>query len=130
MYKFNWNGIHYAGIPGYTEDSWTQSPTMDFVKKNLELHKPVPIYSNAYEGIWFFTGMVTDLIPHKDLPWDVRDLMKEDHFYVVWFEDALNTDLLTIEDIRKTKHLDSTWRFNDGAVYYFTTQPPQEAEMH
>ncbi|HVW59766.1 MAG TPA: hypothetical protein VHC48_07020 [Puia sp.] len=130
MYKFNWNGIQYAGIPGYTEDSWTQSPTMDFVKKNLELHKPVPIYSNAYEGIWFFTGMVTDLIPHKDLPWDVRDLMREDHFYVVWFEDALNTDLLTIEDIRKTKHLDTAWRFNDGAVYYFTTQPPQEVEMH
>ena len=37
---------------------------------------------------------------------------------------------LTIEDIRKTKHLDSTWHFNDGAVYYFTTQPPQEVEMH
>jgi len=126
MYKFNWNGIHYAGIPGYTEDSWTKSPTMDFVKKSPVLRNQVPVYSNAYEGIWFFTGMVTDLIPHKDLPWDVRDLMKEDRFYIVWFDDALNTDLLTIEDIQKTKHLDTAYHFNDGAVYYFTTQPQQE----
>jgi hypothetical protein len=126
LYKFNWNGIHYAGIPGYTEDSWTKSPTMDFVKKNHELLTSAPIYSNAYEGIWFFTGLVTDLIPHKDLPWDVKDLMKERHFYVVWFDDALNTDLLTIRDISKTKQLDTAWRFNDGAVYYFTTQPPPE----
>lgn len=127
LYKFNWNGIQYAGIPGYTEDSWTQSPTMAFVKKNHEMLTKAPVYSNAYEGIWFFTQLVTDLIPHKDLPWDVKDLMKESHFYVVWFDDALNTDLLTIDDISKTKHLDTTWRFNDGAVYYFTTTPQQEA---
>ncbi|MDO6431588.1 hypothetical protein Q4E93_13370 [Flavitalea sp. BT771] len=122
LYKFNWNGIHYAGIPGYTEDSWTKSPTMDFVKKNQQEMLSVPVYSNAYEGIWFFTGLVVDLIPHKDLPWDIRDLMKEDHFYVVWFDDALNTDLLTIETISQSKHLEKEYHFNDGAVYYFTTQ--------
>jgi hypothetical protein len=123
LYKFNWNGIHYAGIPGYTEDSWTKSPTMDFVRKHPELHQSTPVYSNAYEGIWFFTGLVTDLVPHKDLPWDIKDLMKEDHFYVVWFDDALNTDLLTIQAISQTKHLENEYHFNDGAVYYFTTQP-------
>jgi hypothetical protein len=122
LYKFNWNGIQYAGIPGYTEDSWTKSPTMDFVKKNQEAMLSVPVYSNAYEGIWFFTGLVVDLIPHKDLPWDIKDLMKEDHFYVVWFDDALNTDLLTIETISQSKHLEKEYHFNDGAVYYFTTQ--------
>jgi len=123
LYKFNWNGIKYAGIPGYTEDSWTQSQTMDFVRHNPELHKPgAPIYSNAYEGIWFLTGVMSDLIPHKDLPWDIKDLMKEDHFYVIWFDDALNTDLLSIEAISQSKHKEKEYHFNDGAVYYFTTE--------
>jgi len=125
MYKFNWNGIHYAGIPGYTEDSWVQSPTMDYLRKDTAMRWPTGVYSNAYEGIWFFTGLVTDLIPHKDLPWDVRELMKEKKFYVVWFDDALNTDLLTVDDIKKYKRLDSAYHFSDGAVYYFTEPSPE-----
>ena len=122
LYKFNWEGIKYAGIPGYTEDQWTGSQTMDFIRHSPELHKPgVPIYSNAFEGIWFLTGVVSDLIPHKDLPWDVKDMMKEDHFYIVWFDDATNADLLTIEAIGQIKHKEKEYHFNDGAVYYFTT---------
>ena len=124
LYKFNWEGVKYAGIPGYTEDQWTGSQTMDFIRHSTELHQPgVSIYSNAFEGIWFLTGVVSDLIPHKDLPWDVKDMMKEDHFYVVWFDDATNEDLLSIETIEKTKHREKEWHFNDGAVYYFTTTP-------
>jgi len=48
-------------------------------------------------------------------------MMKEDHFYVVWFDDATNEDLLSIETIGKTKHREKEYHFNDGAVYYFTT---------
>jgi hypothetical protein len=122
LYRFNWEGIKYAGIPGYTEDQWTGSQTMDFIRHSPDLHQPgVSIYSNAFEGIWFLTGVVSDLIPHKDLPWDVKDMMKEDHFYVVWFDDAANEDLLSIETIEKTKHKEKEYHFNDGAVYYFTS---------
>jgi hypothetical protein len=123
LYKFNWDGIKYAGIPGYTEDQWTKSQTMDFIRHSPELHKPgASIYSNAFEGIWFHTGVVSDLIPHKDLPWDIRDMLKEDHFYVVWFDDATNEDLLSIAEIEKYKHKEKEYHLNDGAVYYFTTQ--------
>jgi hypothetical protein len=122
LYKFNWEGIKTAGIPGFSEDQWTKSQTMDFIRHDPELHKPgVSIYSNAFEGIWFLTGVVSDLIPHKDLPWDIKDMMKENHFYVVWFDDATNADLLSVETIGQTKHKEKEYHFNDGAVYYFTT---------
>lgn len=50
-------------------------------------------------------------------------MMKEDHFYVIWFDDATNADLLSIETIGQTKHKEKEYHFNDGAVYYFTTTP-------
>jgi hypothetical protein len=49
--------------------------------------------------------------------------MKEDHFYVVWFTDAINTDLVTIEFISRYKKLVFTQAFKDGTIYFFTTDP-------
>ena len=121
-WQFNWSGIKYAGIPGYTEDDWTYNQTMDFIRHSREMHQPdASIYSNAYEGIWFFTGIQSDIIPHKDIPGDIKEMLKEDSFYVVWFDDALNTDLIDINYISRYKKLSHEWKFNDGTVYFFTT---------
>lgn len=118
----NWEGIKYAGIPGYTEDQWTHSQTMDFVRR----HRPMlqsggTLYTNAYEGIWFLTGMHADMIPHKDLHQDVKEFLAENKFYVVWFDDGLNADLLSLEFIGHYKKLSSSYIFNDGAVYSFVS---------
>ena len=119
---YNWDGVKYAGIPGYTEDSWKQSETMHYINTHKELFSPAtPTYSNAFEGIWFFTGIRSDMLPHTDLPWDVRDFLKEQHLYVIWFTDAINTDLVTIDFIKEHKKLVSEQRFNDGTIYFFTT---------
>ena len=121
---YDWDGVKYAGIPGYTEDSWKKSETMHYIGTHKDLFSPrTPIYSNAFEGIWFFTALRSDMLPHKDLPWDVREFLKEKNFYVVWFTDAINTDLVTIDFIRQHKNLVSEQRFSDGTIYFFTTDP-------
>ena len=120
----DWDGIKDAGIPGYTEDEWKHSQTMQYINTHKELFSPhTPTYSNAFEGIWFFTGLRSDMLPHKDLPWDVKEFLKETNCYVIWFEDAVNTDLFTIEDIKHYKKLVSEQSFGDGVIYFFTTDP-------
>lgn len=121
-WRLNWSGIHYAGIPGYTEDQWQRSPTMDYVRRNKPmLQKGGTIYSNAFEGLWFLAGVRSDLIPHKDMPDDIRYMMVERHFTVVWFDDAENDDLININYIRQRKRLAGEQHFTDGAIYFFTT---------
>ncbi|HWK02565.1 MAG TPA: hypothetical protein VNS58_02975 [Puia sp.] len=120
---YNWDGVKYAGIPGYTEDQWKQSETMHYIGTHKELFSPhTPTYSNAFEGIWYFTGIRSDMLPHRDLPWDVREFLKETNFYVIWFTDAINTDLVTIDFIKKYKKLIREQRFSDGVIYFFTTE--------
>lgn len=119
----SWEGVKYAGIPGYTEDQWRKSETMAYIGAHKELFASgTPMYSNAFEGIWFFTGIRSDMLPHRDLPWDVKEFLADRQFYVVWFDDAINTDLVTIEFITRHKRLVSTQRFQDGTIYYFTTE--------
>jgi hypothetical protein len=118
-----WDGVKYAGIPGYTEDDWRHSQTMNYVRENRAiLQKPGgTLYSNAFEGIWFLTGMKADMIPHKDFSRDIKEFLAEKHFYIVWFNDGLNPDLVSIDYISRYKKLASEKIFNDGAVYYFVT---------
>lgn len=118
-----WDGVRYAGIPGYTEDDWQQSQTMHYIKANRDTfqRRGWTLYSNAYEGIWFLTGMRSDMIPHKDFAKDVKEFLLEKHFYIVWFNDGVNPDLLSIEYISQHKKLADEKIFNDGAVYYFVT---------
>jgi hypothetical protein len=98
---------------------------MQYIRTHKDQFSPrTPTFSNAYEGIWFLTGIQSDMLPHKDLPWDVRELLKEDHFYAIWFDDAINIDLVTIGFITQHKKLVSEQRFQDGTIYFFTTEPP------
>jgi len=120
---YNWNGVKSAGIPGYTEDQWQKSETIQFIRAHKDtFNSGTALFSNAYEGIWFLAGIQSDMLPHKDLPWDVKEFLKEDHFYVIWFNDAINTDLVTVEFITQQKKLVSEQRFSDGVIYYFTTE--------
>jgi hypothetical protein len=124
-FKENWEGIHYAGIPGYTETSWKESETMAFARSHKDsLEKAGPIYSDAFEGLWFLANVDADLLPHKDNSEDIRYMMKQDHFTVVWFDDAVNFDLIDVEFIQTRKQLVDELHFKDGAIYYFRTGPP------
>lgn len=117
-----WDGVKDAGIPGYTEDGWVHSETMNYVRNNKEkMHFKSTLYTNANEGIWFLTGIRSDMLPHKDFSRDVQEFLAEDHFYVVWFNDSINSDLLSIDFISHHKKLIDQQVFSDGAVYFFKT---------
>ncbi|HLZ87095.1 MAG TPA: hypothetical protein VKQ52_07645, partial [Puia sp.] len=123
-FRDNWEGIHYAGIPGYTENNWRQSETMAWLREHRDsLEKAGPIYSDAFEGLWFLADLRSDLIAHKDNPEDIKYMLRENHFSVVWFDDAVNDDLISIDYMRSRKQLVRELHFKDGAVYFFRTPP-------
>lgn len=124
-WKENWEGIHYAGIPGYTENTWRDSETMAYVRAHRDsLQQSGTVYSDAFEGLWFLSGLQAELIPHKDNAEDIRYMMKDDHFTVVWFDDAINKDLIDVDYIRIRKQLIRELHFQDGAIYFFRDAPP------
>lgn len=116
-----WQDVKDAGIPGYTDDDWRRSATMQFVRKNaVMLQSTTGLYSNAYDAVWFLGDLRADLLPHKDLPGEINRLLVKDRLYVVWFNDGINTDLVDIGLISRYKRLEGLFRFDDGTVYFFT----------
>jgi hypothetical protein len=53
-------------------------------------------------------------------------MMKEDHFTVIWFDDAINDDLIDIDYMHARKQLVRELHFKDGAIYFFKTAPPAD----
>jgi hypothetical protein len=124
-FRENWEGIHYAGIPGYTENDWRNSETMAYVRVHRDsLQQAGTVYSDANEGLWFLGGVRAELIAHKDNAEDIRYMMKEDHFTIIWFNDAINDDLIDIDFMRNRKSLVRELHFKDGSIYFFQTPPP------
>jgi hypothetical protein len=123
-FQFNWEGIKYAGIPGYTEDTWQQSPTMAYIKAHkAELEQEGTIYSSSTDGLWFLAQVPAELMPHMETQEDIDYMMRHDHFTVIWFDDSVNTDLIDVNFIKKYKQLVGELHFADGAIYYFRTPP-------
>ena len=119
-FQENWEGIKYAGIPGYTEDSWQQSATMGYVKAHkAELEGQGTIYSSCTDGLWFLARVPAELMPHLETQEDIDYMMRHDHFTVIWFNDSYNNDLIDVNFIKKQKELVGERHFDDGAIYYF-----------
>jgi len=113
-----YDGVKDAGIPGYTEDPWPNSPMVNFIKKNPEIFLPgLARYSNAGDAVYFFTGLSCELLPQKVFPLEVRSFYAEENLYLIWFNDIVNPDLLSLPDILQHKKMDIIWQFPDGTVY-------------
>jgi hypothetical protein len=118
--RLNWEDQKDSGVPGYTDDDWRGSPTMEALRKNSGSCPPSGLYSNAYDAIWFLGGMQAGLLPHKDDQRERSSLLAKDTLCVVWFNDGLNPDLVDIAWISLHKKLYSQQRYEDGAIYLFT----------
>ncbi len=123
-HAFNWEGIGYAGIPGYTDLHWKSSPLLLFMKSHHQQYK-APIYSNANDAVFFLADMKANPLPHKDIPSEIRDFLKTPHIYLVWFVYGKNNDLIDDTFIRKHYHQTSEWQFKDGSIFYFTRNQQQ-----
>ncbi|HUX84497.1 MAG TPA: hypothetical protein VMV20_04650, partial [Chitinophagaceae bacterium] len=115
----NYDGIKDAGMPGYSEDSWQQSPTVDYLRHHPEIFsQDNTVYSDADDGIFYLTGKLADILPHKDNPGEIREMFLTPSYYVVWLTDAIDPDLVSLSFISSHQELECLARFSDGAIYY------------
>jgi hypothetical protein len=107
------------GVPGYSDDDWNKSEFVVFLKQHKNLFKPgIPIYTDADEAVYLFTGMSSTLIPHKFFKADVQKFYSHKHFYLIWFDNLYNSELLGLPDIMKNKKLVKIGGAKEGEVYY------------
>lgn len=116
---FNWEGIGYAGIPGYTDDLWRGSPLLQFMKTHHSNYQ-APIYSNANDAVFFLANIKANPLPHKDLQQEINPFLNHKNIYLVWFEYGKNPDLIDDEYIRTHFKQAKKWQFKDGSIFYFT----------
>lgn len=117
-----WEGIRDAGMPGYTEDSWTRSPTAAYLRKQAAALK-APVFGNANDAVYFLTGIHALPLPHKEIQSEIDVFLRQRKFYLVWFQDGENTDLVELDFIKQHQQLQTVQHFADGAVYFFSDKP-------
>lgn len=115
----DWEGIKDSGMPGYTEGSWTESPAVAFVKK-MRPSITQPVYANANDAVYFLTGIHAMALPHKEIQQEINAFLQHASFYVIWFVDGENTDLVDLDFIKQHKKLVSVQQTEGGAVYFFS----------
>lgn len=119
--KNNYIDMSSAGIPGYTEDVWRKSATIQFVKTDtVIINKRNYVYSNANHAIYFYTGKVTETIPQIVHKMEVDSFYRERTVFLIWFNTDPNPNLLNLAQIGKIKQLIPLHFFNDGVVYLCT----------
>ncbi len=121
-----WEGVRDAGIPGYTEDSWTKSPLISYIKTHKGSFKE-PVYANANDAVYFLTGIPALALPHKEIKKEIDLFLQTPAFYLVWFTDGENPDLISLDFIRKFKKQVSMQNIEGGTLYYFTDLVPSPA---
>jgi hypothetical protein len=114
-----WEGIKDAGIPGYAEDSWTKSALVSYIRQNKTAFTK-PVYANANDAVYFLTGIPALAIPHKEIPKQIDSFLKTPAFYLVWFTDGENNDLVSLEFIRSHKKQVDVKTMDGGSIYYFS----------
>jgi len=109
------------GVPGYSDDDWNKAQFVPFLKAHKNIYKPgVPIYTDADDAVYFFTGATSKLLPHRYFKNTVDQFYGVKHYYLIWFNSLNNTELIGLPDIVKRENLTKLYQFPEGAVYEYT----------
>lgn len=114
----SWEGIKDAGIPGYAEDSWTQSATIRYINQHKTLFGDT-IYSDAEDAVYYLTGLKALPLPHKEIEQEKTAFLHTPQFYLFWLSDGENQDLVGLPFIQQHKQTLSEKIFPDGKIYFF-----------
>ena len=115
-----WYDENDYGVPGYTDDDWNASEFIKFLKTHKHIYKPgVPIYSDADEAVYFFTGETAILLPHRFFKNDVDKLFAVKHYYLIWFDALNNTELIGLKDLQARENLKLLYHLKDGDIYEY-----------
>ncbi len=109
------------GVPGYSDDDWNKSQFVPFLKSHKAIYKAgIPIYTDADEAVYFFTGATSKLLPHRYFKNTVDQFFGVKHYYLIWFNDLNNPELIGLQDIVKREKLHLLYQFPEGGVYEYT----------
>jgi hypothetical protein len=107
------------GVPGYSDDDWNKSQFVVYLKHHKNMFKPgVPIYTDADEAVYLFTGMTSTLLPHRYFKANVNKFYTTKRFYLIWFNNLYNPELIGLQDILKNKKLVEMGSAKEGHIYY------------
>jgi hypothetical protein len=127
----NYSFMKDSGIPGYTEDTCKESPTINFLKQNRTyFHPDSMVYSNHNQAVYLYTNYAVDMLPEKAYKSDVKMFMDESPIILIWFKLEPNTDLLSLQDIMRQKHLTVLHEFTDGTIYQLTNVEPKKVRKN
>ena len=116
-YEF-YDGVKDAGVPGYQEDPFVQSPIVQFVRQYKSTFDPgLPIYSNAGDAVYFVTGLPARQLPFEAFPAKVQQYYVTKNSYLVWFKDLDNPEMPSLQTIQQNKNLELVKSLADGAVF-------------
>lgn len=111
------------GIPGYTDDSWKNSPVVQYLKNNPAIFRQGhSIYSNAHEAAYFTTNINSESLPHTVDKEDVESFVDADNHYILWFDHITDADLVSFAEIRRYKNLTPVATTADGTIYWCTNK--------
>ncbi|WP_090559037.1 hypothetical protein [Pedobacter hartonius] len=124
VYQYEQVSIMYdevkgSGIPGYTEDAWKNSETAGFLRKRADYFDPAyEVYSNAHEAAYFNGGLITESLPQRRDKRDTFELLNGDAFYLIWFDDFSDNELVKFRTIRQHADLIKKYDFKDGDIFF------------
>ncbi len=106
------------GVPGYSDDSWNKSEFVVYLKQHKNIYKPgIPVFSDANEAVYLFTGMSSELIPHRFFKKDVAKFYAKKEFYLIWFDGLYNNELVSLQEIMKNKKVTKIGSAKEGEIY-------------
>lgn len=111
--------VKQSGIPGYTDDSWQNSETARFLRNHANIFlADYSIYSNAHEAAYFNGGIKSSSIPHLNDQNDIHDFFAENGQYVIWFNQVLDTELISLKVMAQHAIIKKLYTFKDGRIYF------------
>lgn len=121
----NYDGIKDAGMPGYAEDSWTQSTMVAYFKqhRSVLMQPGIACYSDGNDAIYYFLGLHAHLLPHKDSHDELSVFLKEPHVYLLWFYDDEDSDLISQQFIQSHKYTRLLGKWEEGMWYECSNRP-------
>lgn len=107
------------GIGGYTDDSWKHSQTAKFLREHPDyFNRKYTVYSNAHEAAYFNGGLQTESLPQRINKHDTEEIFKEDGFYLIWFDNFSDNELIKFRSIWDRCYVVKKFDFNDGDIFF------------
>ena len=113
-----------GGIGGYTDDDWrVLSGLLNYLKSDSTIFtSKQTVYSNAAHAVYLHTQQHVQILPERKYPQLVNEFNKMDGPILIRFSNEDNPEVLTLEEVQKTKNLQIISKFNDGVIYQCTSK--------